>query len=383
MKEGKIEGKKVSFHLDRDIQGMKMKIKWVGNITGEDEIKFKREVEAGYPIQCRVMHSYMKAFFARCLTMSIVALIMLLRVQLPASAGQLQSAACDCFPFESLSPELRTRAERMLLEVLDSEGLYTIAADIKPMSDVGFKAIDAPPIFKDRSVCLSGMLVLVAGLAIIRWHNVWRRNLTMFVAISGVFLLFLGLFRIATRTSRNVDELDQIMRVWKCGGEVSGGLWWYDVVYDDQHSMSMIVFNIPKMAEVIANYKDFFSSIGVSSSSPELDVVNAMERTDWIARHRGCGLLYGYPEYAVDFFVDAYRQHQVTGEFVERDFILLPTFRGDSLAKAPLFMLCRKVREERMPTTSSLIACNLCSKSISNGVPATFVTTREPAFYRW
>ena len=45
MKEGKIEGNKVSFHLDRDIQGMKMKIKWVGNITGEDEIKFKREVE--------------------------------------------------------------------------------------------------------------------------------------------------------------------------------------------------------------------------------------------------------------------------------------------------------------------------------------------------
>lgn len=45
MKEGKIEGKKVSFHLDRDIQGMKMKIKWVGNITGKDEIKFKREVE--------------------------------------------------------------------------------------------------------------------------------------------------------------------------------------------------------------------------------------------------------------------------------------------------------------------------------------------------
>lgn len=45
IKEGKIEGNKVSFHVVRDINGMEMKIIWKGEITGPDEIKFKRTWE--------------------------------------------------------------------------------------------------------------------------------------------------------------------------------------------------------------------------------------------------------------------------------------------------------------------------------------------------
>ncbi|MEJ2111675.1 MAG: hypothetical protein P8Z37_17550 [Acidobacteriota bacterium] len=50
IKEGKIEGENVSFHLDRNVNGMEMKIIWKGRITGEDEIKFKRtwEMSGGF-----------------------------------------------------------------------------------------------------------------------------------------------------------------------------------------------------------------------------------------------------------------------------------------------------------------------------------------------
>jgi hypothetical protein len=47
IKDGKVEGENVSFHLDRNVNGMEMKIIWKGKITGEDEIQFKRTWEMG------------------------------------------------------------------------------------------------------------------------------------------------------------------------------------------------------------------------------------------------------------------------------------------------------------------------------------------------
>src|SRR5690349_24694265 len=44
-------------------------------------------------------------------------------------------------------------------------------------------------------VYLSGTLMFVAGLAIVRVHNQWQRNWTVLVTLSGWFFLFLGLFR--------------------------------------------------------------------------------------------------------------------------------------------------------------------------------------------
>jgi uncharacterized membrane protein HdeD (DUF308 family) len=44
-------------------------------------------------------------------------------------------------------------------------------------------------------VYLSGVLMFVAGLAIVRSHNLWQRNWTLLVTLCGWFLLALGLFR--------------------------------------------------------------------------------------------------------------------------------------------------------------------------------------------
>jgi hypothetical protein len=44
-------------------------------------------------------------------------------------------------------------------------------------------------------VYLSGVLMFVAGLAIVRAHNLWRRDWTVLVTLSGWFFLVLGLFR--------------------------------------------------------------------------------------------------------------------------------------------------------------------------------------------
>lgn len=44
-------------------------------------------------------------------------------------------------------------------------------------------------------VYLSGLLMFVAGLAVVRVHNHWARNWTVLVTLTGWFFLFLGLIR--------------------------------------------------------------------------------------------------------------------------------------------------------------------------------------------
>jgi hypothetical protein len=44
-------------------------------------------------------------------------------------------------------------------------------------------------------VYLSGVLMFVGGLAIVRAHNHWVRDWTVLVTLSGWFALILGLFR--------------------------------------------------------------------------------------------------------------------------------------------------------------------------------------------
>ena len=45
------------------------------------------------------------------------------------------------------------------------------------------------------AVYLSGVLLFVGGLAIVRAHNRWTRDWTVLVTLSGWFFLGLGLFR--------------------------------------------------------------------------------------------------------------------------------------------------------------------------------------------
>src|SRR6185436_10843838 len=44
-------------------------------------------------------------------------------------------------------------------------------------------------------VYLSGVLMFVAGLAIVRAHNHWAKDWTVLITLSGWFFLALGLFR--------------------------------------------------------------------------------------------------------------------------------------------------------------------------------------------
>ena len=50
-------------------------------------------------------------------------------------------------------------------------------------------------------VYLSGTLMFIGGLAIVRVHNHWRRNWTVLLTFSGWFFMILGLFRMFAAAS--------------------------------------------------------------------------------------------------------------------------------------------------------------------------------------
>ena len=68
--------------------------------------------------------------------------------------------------------------------------IVMVVASESPLVQPHLYDAQIPPV-----VYLSGVLMFVAGLAIVQAHNVWRRDWTVLVTLSGWFFLLLGLFR--------------------------------------------------------------------------------------------------------------------------------------------------------------------------------------------
>ena len=78
---------------------------------------------------------------------------------------------------------------RQIAGILGPTLMVMIAAEF-PLVQPHLYDRQIPPV-----VYLSGILMFVAGLAIVRAHNVWRRDWVLLVTLCGWFLLLLGLVR--------------------------------------------------------------------------------------------------------------------------------------------------------------------------------------------
>jgi protein-S-isoprenylcysteine O-methyltransferase Ste14 len=68
-------------------------------------------------------------------------------------------------------------------------------------------------------VYLSGVLMFVGGLAIVRAHSQWSRDWTVSITLTGWFALFLGLFRMfAAGRYQQLSESTNAMAFMICEG---------------------------------------------------------------------------------------------------------------------------------------------------------------------
>lgn len=184
----------------------------------------------------------------------------------------------EAFPIHELPPNLRARAEAVLLRALDTEALYTVVGGIKPMSS-GFvshrESVDTPDLTR-------------------------------------------------------IEETRRILRALRCGTELIWELHHFARPFDAMRSLEGVVFNGPSLRRLMVERSGFFGFFGLTPSANPMEVVMAVEYADQPGRHRGYGYLFGYPRHAVDFFVEAQAEQRRTGTFVERDFFQVETFAAET-----------------------------------------------------
>ncbi|WP_418893770.1 hypothetical protein [Limibacterium fermenti] len=99
----------------------------------------------------------------------------------------------------------------------------------------------------------------------------------------------------------------------------------YRASYEGDRIMQINVVRVSALDSLLKVRESFFGQFGLVPGADPAVVVNTLEFNDRYERLRGYGYLFGYPDYAVDFFVKAFQEDDVTGNFVERNFFQIPT----------------------------------------------------------
>lgn len=98
--------------------------------------------------------------------------------------------------------------------------------------------------------------------------------------------------------------------------------------WQGKRNLQIVVCQKDLLAKLINQKSEFFGQWGFTSNSNVSTVLTALEFEDRNDRYRAYGYLFGYPEHAVDFFVNASISEEETGEFVQRDFFRMPVAIG-------------------------------------------------------
>lgn len=186
----------------------------------------------------------------------------------------------QCFPLENLAPDLRERAETLLLKALDGEALYTLVGGVKPMS--------------------SGWLS--------------------------------SSFDLDNPDSKNLDELRQIVAAFRVGSEIEAHLHAFARPYKRKIMLEATLFSRPTLRAMIGQKQQFWNAFAITPAADPLETLLVTEYAPPALRFRGYGYLFGYPSHAVDFFVEASRKQDADPlkKLVPRDFLSIPTFRNDT-----------------------------------------------------
>lgn len=98
----------------------------------------------------------------------------------------------------------------------------------------------------------------------------------------------------------------------------------FRITREGVRNLQVVVVHRERLNEDLRERAFFWGQWGFVPGVDPATLVTVVEFEEAGARFRGYGYLFGYPDHAVDFFVEA-ADHQVrTGDFVERDFFQIP-----------------------------------------------------------
>lgn len=183
-------------------------------------------------------------------------------------------------------------ADSLLAYALDHEALYTLVDTLKPMSSVKFLTY---AIAKDSSMQDGDAYV--------------------------------------THKDSLLQLIDQYQSVCKA---LSNDTWQFVLLpfkrtEKNMRNLEIYVIRKAVFANKINQYQSFFGQWGFTPNTDPSIVLSVIEyETRW-DRNRAYGYLFGYPAYAVDFFVEANKMQQadINKKIVPRNFFAIPVFAGN------------------------------------------------------
>jgi len=221
-------------------------------------------------------------------------LLSCISLMLVYSCSVQKSVSDNTKPTPELSKHVQQQLDSILQRGLDHEALYTIVGNIKPISSV---ASFSYPIANTDSV-----------------NRI--KGAVLDVAKKQQFLDKI------TRLNTLINTLDY--------PDLKFVLVPYQQAYKNERILQLSVVRVSKLDSVLKAKASFFGQFGLTPGADPAVVIATIEGSEPYERFRGYGYLFGYPDYAVDFYVEAFDIKQKTNEFVKRNFFQIPTYSSDT-----------------------------------------------------
>jgi hypothetical protein len=90
--------------------------------------------------------------------------------------------------------------------------------------------------------------------------------------------------------------------------------------------LELLVCRQSLIDSVVQVHQSFFGQWGFTPGIDPHTLITTIEFEEKQDRYRAYGYLFGYPEHAVDFFVEAGKEYDRTKKIIKRDFFHVPTF---------------------------------------------------------
>ncbi|MDR3141080.1 MAG: DUF3857 domain-containing protein [Tannerellaceae bacterium] len=102
----------------------------------------------------------------------------------------------------------------------------------------------------------------------------------------------------------------------------------YQDAQDNKRIIQVSSVRISALDSLLRKQESFFGQFGLVPGADPNVVASVIENAGIYERYRGYGYLFGYPDHAVDFFVDASLALDTSGTFVSRAFFNIPVHAG-------------------------------------------------------
>ena len=145
-------------------------------------------------------------------------------------------------------------------------------------------------------------------------------------------------FQRPAETVSTVDPLPLLREMRRALGVLRNDVWHADVqvfekAHDGERSAHAFVVHRKALARMIERHESFWGPWGITAGTHPAEIVAVVDRMPRDDRWRGYGHLFGYPDHAVDFFVEAClsaEDGREVGPEKDRRVIQIPTSAADS-----------------------------------------------------